>query len=289
MTIVNVKNITELQAALDSAVDGTIINFAADITGDAIINQPGDQEIDLIINGNNYSYDGQRKIKGNSSNGAETLVIKNINFATSTAEQEFIWCNDSANGSPWRYAHNITIDNCTFTASGEAVHSAIGAKFQQVYNIKVLNCTATNMRTLLQAESCGTDVTVEGCKIVNGKNGVSFNNTTNAVIKNTDIEAVGDGSYGIRHKGEVENYALTVENCNVKAFVPVLLRNMTGKGYVAAFSGTNTLSATNAFGYQIVISAGDWDNDSAAPSAPTGTYTITGADAFAANAPYAKN
>ena len=141
-------------------------------------------------------------------------------------------------------------------------------------------CCCCCFFSLLQAESCKTTVTVDGCKVVNGKNGVSLNNTQNAIVKNTEIESVVHGGYGIRHKGEVADYKLTVENCTIKAFVPVLIRNLKANGYSATLLGTNTLTATNSFGYQIVLSAKDWDNDSAAPAAPTGTYTLTGADGF---------
>jgi len=279
---IQVANIAELQAALDNATGNTSIKFTDNMAGTVVINQPGNADSRILIDGNGYKFDGQMKIKGGSDNTAQddSLVIRNVNFETATNACEFIWSADSSNGSFWRYAHNVTIENCTFTASGAAVHSAIGIKLQQAYDFNVKNCTATNMRTLLQAESCGATISVSDCKIINGKNGISLNNTRNAIVKNTEIEALGSGSYGIRHKGEVKDYSLTVENCKVKAFVPVLLRNVTGPNYTATFNGTNTLTATNAFGYQVVVSGGDWDNDAAKPAAPTGTYTLTGADSF---------
>ncbi len=282
VTVVSVANATQLQNALNNAVDGTIINLTADITAaEAIIAEQSNTEaIDVIVDGNGHKFDGQIKIKGFSTNAHnDTLAIKNINFETAVKDRDFIWSADSSNGSMWRYAHNVTIENCTFTASGEAVHTAVGARFQQAYNIKVIGCTATNMHSLLQAESCGSTVTVEGAKIVNGKNGVSFNNTLNAVIKNSEIASVIDGGYGVRHKGQQDNYSLTIEDCKISAFVPVLVRNMTAStGYKATLSGDNTLTATNGFGYQVVLCAGDWDNDAAKPAAPTGNYTLVGAD-----------
>lgn len=302
-----VANANQLQTALNNATSDTIIVFTANIGGDVTVNQPGDKDVNIIINGCNYKYDGVMSIKGNSDfDGKEddSLLIKNINFETSNAKNAegrdaFVWTADSSNGSAWRYAHNVTVDNCTFTAvaGSEAQNNFVGVKIIQAYNFTVTNCTATNTHSLLQAESCGNPVNlpseksyvvVDGCETVNSKNGVSFNNTANAVIKNCNIEAVGNGSYGIRHKGEINGYALTVENCNVKAFVPILIRNMKGNGYTADFSGDITLNANNIFDYQIVVSAGDWDNDSAEPSAPTGTYTITGASAFTSNAAYTK-
>ncbi len=280
---VQVKTVEELQAALDNAapdVTNTII-LADDFSGEIIAEQPTGKDVNVVIDGAGHKFDGTIKIKGNSTTaGSDSLVIRNINFETSTAEQVLIWSADTSNGSYWRYAKNVTIENCTFTATGAAEHTAVGIKFQQAYNINVVNCTATGMHSLLQAESCGSTVTVDGCKVVNGKNGVSLNNTMNAIVRNTTIESVGSGGYGIRHKGEVNGYSLTVDNCTVSAFVPVLIRNMVANSYTATFTGTNTLNENNSFDYQIVLSAGDWDSDNKAPSAPTGSYTLTGVSGF---------
>ncbi len=280
------SSISTLNNALTDPVDNTLIFFTSNISGEAIVNQPGDADNNIIINGNGYTYDGQLKLKGNSDNdGADddSLLIKNINFKTSTKDNAFIWSADSSNGSFWRYAHNVTIENCTFTASGEAVNTAVSITVQQAYNITVKNCTATNMHSLLLAESCGSTVAVYDSKVINGKNGISLNNTMNAIVEGCEVESVVDGGYGIRHKGAVNNYALTVKDCTVNAFVPVLIRNMTASGYTATFEGTNSFTATNDFGYEVVVSAGDWDNDANQPPAPTGSYTLIGADSFNKN------
>ena len=277
--VVEVATVEELQEVLNNTKkDKVSVLLTKDIAGDATVNQPANKDISVVIDGQGHKYNGQIKIVGNSANaGADSLLIKNVNFETATADQVFIWSYDQ--NAPTRYAHNVTISNCTFTANGAAANTAVGLKFLQAYNITVTNCTATNMHSLMQAESCKTTVTVDNCKIVNSKNGVSFNNTENAVIKNTEIEAVGAGSYGVRHKGEQNNYSLTVESCNIKAFVPVLIRNMTGVGYKATISGNTTLTQNNAFGYQIVLTAGDWDSNEA-PSAPTGSYELGGTANF---------
>ncbi|MBQ2979881.1 MAG: hypothetical protein IJE18_07215 [Bacteroidaceae bacterium] len=282
--IFTVTTAQELQEALDGAAEGktTTIRFANDITGDVVVTEKevDGKEANIVIDGRGYKYDGQIKIKGNSDKGASKLNIQNINFETSTEGCEFIWCNDSSNGSQWRYANNVTIDNCTFTATGAAVHSAIGAKFQQCYNITMNNCTTTNMRTLLQAESCQTTIKVEKATIINGKNGISFNNTKEVILTNSTIEAVGDGSYGVRVKGEVAGYSTYIENCNVTAFVPVLVRNMTAADYTITMVGNNTLTTNNAANsYQVVLSNVDYDGTQALV-VPTGEYILTGAEGF---------
>ena len=288
-----VENVTEFQKALNYAVGiennatradvvkpvPTTIYFAKDIAGNVTITEDDTNAPyhNITIDGRGFKYDGQMSIQGNSNEGKGKLLIKNINFETETESRDFVWCAETAPGSIWRYGNNITIEDCTFTANGAAVHTAVGARFQQCYNIKLTNCVATNMHSLMQAESCGTTVVVEGSKVVNGKNGVSFNNTMNAIISNTEIEAVGEGSYGIRHKGQEANYALTVENCKVNAFAPVLVRNMTNKvGYTLTLKGNNEFTSSNAFDIDVVISASNYENDAALPAAPTGKYTIVG-------------
>ena len=271
----------ELQQAPDDAEEGktTLIYFANDIVGDVVVTEKEAEGTIVIVDGCNYKYNGQIKIKGNSNQGKSALKIQNINFTTSVEKHEFIWCNDSSNGSYWRYANNVTIENCTFTAEGAAIHTAVGAKFQQCYNIKLINCTATNMHSLLQAESCRSTVEVDGAKVINGKNGVSFNNTLNARISNSEINAVGTGSYGIRHKGQVNGYSLVVSDCKVSAFVPVLVRNMTASNYSLLLSGTNTLTANSTSPYQVVLSNTDYDGTQDLVR-PTGNYTLSGAEGF---------
>ena len=272
-----------LQAAIDNATDGAVIKLTNDVSGTVVITQPENADFNIVIDGQGFKFDGTIKIKGMSQfDGADndSIVIKNINFTTSTKDTDFIWSSNTTNGTYWRYAHNVTVENCTFTATGDAKYSVVGVRFQQAYNIKVVNCVATGVHSLLQAESCETTVEVNGCKVVDGKSGVSLNNTMNAIVKNCEFESVVDGGYGIRHKGQVNGYALTVENCKINAFVPVLVRNMTASSYSATFSGNNKLTATNDFGYQVVFSGSDWDNDANAPAVPTGNYTVTGADSF---------
>ena len=276
-----VKTKDELQIALDAAKAGktTLIYFANDIVGDVVVTEKEVEGTIVIVDGCNYKYNGQIKIKGNSNQGKSALRIQNINFTTSVEKHEFIWCNDSSNGSYWRYANNVTIENCTFTAEGAANHTAVGAKFQQCYNIKLINCTATNMHSLLQAESCKSTVEVDGAKVINGKNGVSFNNTLNARISNSEINAVGTGSYGIRHKGQENGYSLVVSDCKVSAFVPVLVRNMTASNYSLLLSGTNTLTVNSTSPYQVVLSNTDYDGTQDLVR-PTGNYTLSGAEDF---------
>ena len=278
---VTVMNAQELQTALSNAQAGfqTIITFGANITGN--VTAPQLLNADVVVDGAQYNYDGQITINGNSRISDETLAFRNINFTTSTPNTVFIWSYDS--NAPVRYAHNVTIDKCTFMATGEAVHTVVGAKFLQAMDITMTNCIATDMHTIFQSESCnnGFAISLDNVTTINCKNSVSFNNTQNASISNSTLQSVGEDGYGVRSKGEVAGYSLTVANCNISAFVPVLVRNMTANGYSISLLGNNTLTTSEQ--YQVVISNNDYSivGGGLLPLvAPTGTYTLTGASGF---------
>ncbi len=265
-----VMNAEQLQAAIDAAQPGiNTIMFSANIKGDVVI--PQTEGTNIVIDGANYKYDGTMNIRGNNRfEGEETLVIKNVNFETATASEVFIW-SDSQN-APDRYAHNITIENCTFTATDAAKKTAVGFKIRQAYNIAMNGCTATDMHSMLQATSIGTDVIVDGATINGEKNGLSFAVVKNAIVTNANIKVAG---YGIRFDGEANEYALNVKDCNIEAFQPVVIRDMVGQNNTFNFEGNNTFTTTEA--YQIVITKGD---DGAAYEVPTGTYELIGAENF---------
>ena len=226
----------------------------------------------LIIDGADKSYNGSIKVHSNSYYYADAaLTVKNVNFTTSVASTNFIEALE--NGSE-RYSSNITVENCTFTATGEAVNTAVGVQVKATRGVTVKNCTATNMHSLIQAQSCDTgDVKVVNCT-VNGKNGVAFKQVKSATVEGTTITAL---EYGIRFDGNIDNYGITVKDNNVSAVQPFIVRKMTGANNTIALEGTNDLKATSKDGFQIVITKGSDDETYAKP---TGTYTLTGADSY---------
>ena len=258
-----VNTAAQLQTALDAAKGETIIKLATDITGNVAAIQK--QGVKVTIDGGEYKYNGQIKIHSNSNHYADAaLTIKNVNFETSTASMNVIEALE--NGSE-RYSSNVTVENCTFTATGEAVNTSVGVQIKSSKNAKVLNCTATGMHSLIQAQSCDETVTVKGCA-VNGKNGVAFKQVKAAIVDGCTIVAL---EYGIRFDGNTDNYGIVVNNNNVTAVQPFIVRKMTGKNNTIALEGTNTL--TTEAEYQIVITNG---SDDAEYVKPTGTYTLTG-------------
>ncbi|MBR6759817.1 MAG: hypothetical protein IKM03_05505, partial [Alistipes sp.] len=263
-----VASAAQLQAALDAATEvETTIYFGADIVGTVTDIQKEGRKV--TIKGDSHKYNGTIKVHGNSQYRADAaLTIEGVNFETSTASLNFIEALE--NGSE-RYSQNITVDNCTFTATGEAVDTAVGLQIKASKNAKVIGCTATNMHSLIQAQSCNESVTVESCTI-NGKNGVAFKQVKSAVVKGTTITAK---AYGIRFDGNIDNYGITVKDNNVTAAQPLIVRKMTGKNNTITLEGTNTLATDGD--YQIVITNG---SDDEAYVKPTGTYTLTGAESY---------
>ena len=263
-----VATAAELQAALAAATGETVIKLGTNIVGDVTVVQK--QGVKITIEGLENTYNGSIKVHSNSNYYADAaLTIKNVNFETSAASINVIEALE--NGSQ-RYSNNITVENCTFTATGAAVNTSVAVQVKATRGVTVTGCTATDMHSLIQAQSCDTgDVKVVNCA-VNGKNGVAFKQVKSATVEGTTITAL---AYGIRFDGNTDNYGIVVKDNNVTANQPLIVRKMTGKNNTIALEGANTL--TTEADYQIVVTN---DSDDKPYVKPTGTYTLTGADAY---------
>ena len=270
---VYVASAAELQAAVSAATGEMLIKLGTDIEGNVTVIQK--QGVKITIDGCNKKYNGFIKVHSNSNHYADAaLTIKNVNFEHSEllynakGEPYFNFIEALENGAE-RYSTNITAENCTFTATGEAKNIAVGLQIKSSKWAKALNCTATDLHSLLQAQSCDETVVVNGCTIT-GKNGVAFKQVKSATVEGTTITAA---EYGIRFDGNTDNYGITVKDNNVTAVQPLIVRKMTGKDNTITLEGTNTL--TTEAEYQIVITN---DSDDQPYVKPTGTYTLTGAE-----------
>lgn len=267
---------TSLQAAINAAVAGVnTITLISDVKENVTIKQA--QDINLVIEGNGKSYDGVLTINGDArSTGDETLTIQNLNFKTShyidTKESEWIFITAPTNvNGKYNYAHNVTIDRCTFENKVAGILRVGSANFQQAYNIVMKNCKATNMHSLFQAQSIDNNVTVENVEVVASKNGVSFGNTKNATLKNAKIEAI---EYGVRADGNRAGSSLTAEKVTIAANQPIIVRKNTAPYSVNLVGTENTLTPGDF--YHVVFTTGSDDAAYVAPAAAN--YAITGAD-----------
>ena len=263
-----VSDDASLQAALDNAVVGeNIIVITEDITGNVVAAQKAG--VNVTIEGNGHKVSSTIYLHGAARyQGEETLTFKNINFVTdSDSDFDFISANSTASAE--RYAHNVIVDNCTFTSTGSG--DVVGLRLRQTYNITIKNSTFTGMHSILWATG-GNGITVDDVTAVNCKNGMSFGTTNGVVVKDCDIDTVGEYGYAIRVDASGA-YTLSVENCDLTAAAPILLRKATG-AYTAKLTD-NTLTTTGA--YQVIVTAGDFE-DGVALTAPTGAYTLNGAE-----------
>lgn len=127
------------------------------------------------------------------------------------------------------------------------------------------------MHSALQVQSCGTAVVVENVTVNNGKNGVSFGNTAYPTLKNSTINAA---AYGVRGDGDASRGNLVIENTEISANQPVVIRKVTTAGYAVALQGATLETAAE---YDVVFTKGD---DAAAYVAPEVAFTITGAENY---------
>ena len=244
-TAVGAASIDELQAALDAAAAGlTTIYLSADLAGNVVATQKAG--VSVVINGGGYEFDGVLTVNGQSRYaGEETLVIKNVNFATeTTAAMDFI----SSSTDAVRYAHNVTIENCTFTAPEKT--DVVAVRFRQAYNIVVKNCTVKGGHSLAQITS-SNNVDFVGCTVEAGR-GINLQNALNGVanVLNCNITATKEDGYGVRVDAKGAN-VLNVKNCAISAYEPIVLRN--AEAAYTANLGNNTYTLTNGGTEEIVV------------------------------------
>lgn len=278
--MVYVSSFRELYEAVNNYKPGQIINFEADIVDDdperdiVILQQEG---INVVINGDGHKFEGGITINGNArSKGAESVLLKNINFYTKEAKT-FIDAPTKIDGK-YNYSHNITVDGCTFEAETYN-EDVVGIKLLTTYNAVIKNVSAKKMHSLAQFQSVDNETKIENVKVENCKNGISLGNMAKATIKNVEIAATG---YGIRMDGEKSRtVAATIENANITAFIPVNIRKMNDDAcnVDVEFIGENNVLAGSV--YEIAFCSNEYE-EGKAPVAPVGTFRLQNAEGFKA-------
>ena len=234
----------DLQKKLDEGVED--IRFAADIKGDVVVSQT--EGVNYVIDGAGYKFDGTLGICGNArSMGTETLTIKNVAFETAATSLDFISSAKAyvAAGQNYNYAHNVTIDGCTFTAAEGS--DVVGIRGWQDFNLVVKNCVMKGGHSLAQITS-SSDTVIENCAINAGR-GLNFaTSCVGLVVSNCDITATKADGYGIRCDAGVAS-CLNLSGSTINAYEPVVLRN--SKATFVFDVATTTLNATGD--YQVVV------------------------------------
>lgn len=247
---------TTLQKAINAVKNGETIYLIKDTNADVTIKQEAGKSftIDGSLTGFESSglkknvqavFSGTMFLQGDSRHeGAETLTIQNIKFATDKTTHDFISCDktDSVN----RYAHNVTVKGCTFECTNNAATNAVvGMRYRQCYNMTVEDCTAKNLFLLMWATG-GNVLTVKNCKSADNtvlhEGGVNVGTTTGAVFEDCNFKGK---DYGIRADGSAAT-TLTIKNSNLTADIPVYVRNVTAENYTLVMEGANTLTPTGS-------------------------------------------
>ena len=219
-----------LAAAIAAVKNGETITLLADIDENVTITQNAD--LSFTIDGADKTYTGTIKVNGSRrSTGKETLTIQKVNFVQDTAGQIFI---EAVSGT---YAHNITVDDCTFTGTDK---TAYGMKVPNSYNIVIKNSTGTGLLELGYSNKAVTGFMAEDVTVTDSVNGFYMSYVINASFKDVKIEATNVGIY-------VNNYnssTATIEDCTITAPNPVVIQEKnTTKAYTLVFKGTNTFTA----------------------------------------------
>ena len=251
-----------LQKAINACKEGdNTIELLADNAEDVTIKQV--EGVNVTIDGgtSRFVYSGTITIHGNARyQGAETLTFTNIDFTTDKAGHYFIDSNST--GSVERYAHNVTVDDCNFTATGAGENSAVAMRIRQGFDIAINGGTFTNLHSVLQAYG-NAGINITGITS-NCKNGISVGSSTNVVITNSEITATGATGYGVR-AGENVTGPLTITDTKINAFIPVSVRKVTDDTNCEFTFTGNTMTASNTDGYWCVIGTSEYEANGSLP------------------------
>ncbi|MBQ7953269.1 MAG: right-handed parallel beta-helix repeat-containing protein, partial [Clostridia bacterium] len=255
-----------LQAAIDAVQNENTIVLLKESDEDVIVVQTPD--IAFTIDGNDNTMFGTITIDGKSAAYATAgLTIENVNFdatsITKDASINFGGTNDT------RYISNVTVKNCTFTGEENAkvgIKSYTGGD----KNLTITDCKALGLHSLAQLKNVA-GVTVSECNI-EGKSGISLGASHDAVVSNCVMNLT---NYGVRADAIEEGAGVEISDCEISAFIPVVVRNVS-ENYVLAFSGTNTMTASNTDDIWCAVGASEYEKNGELPTAPeTGEVTVT--------------
>ncbi len=264
-------NYWTLTEALSNANAGDTIILIADVDEDVTISQAPD--VKITIDGNNNTMTGTITVDGKSARYETAgLTIKNINFDATNISKDASINLGGKNNTNIRYTSNVTVENCSFSGTYKTNGAEkVGIKTYTGgdHNLVVKGCTATGMHSLVQLNNVEKGLEITDCTITDSKNGISIGNSTGVTIDNCNITADG---YGIRANGE-DAYTTTVSDCTITAELPIVVRKTTA-AYALALEGTNSLTATNEKGFQVIFTTGD----DGTYDTPANIFTITGAD-----------
>lgn len=248
-----------LQDAIDAVQNGETIEFLGDIT-ETLVTIEKASGVAFTIDGKGNSFTGEFEI-----GIGENINIQNINFVASAeiSPEYFIDSMDQNSNCV------LNITGCTFTDTDYST-TAIGT--HQPTKVVIDGCTTSGVASLLQNQG-GYNITVKNTT-VEGKRGISLGTVVGATVEKVTIKAADD-KYGIRLNGEITNNTITIKDCDIQAFIPVVVRKAQVENYNVVFDGTNTMTAKNTDGLWCAIGDSEYEENGVMPTEQTGKVTVT--------------
>ena len=212
--MVVVSNATELQNALNAAAGDYVIYVTGDIEGNVTATQKADTKV--TINGNGHKFVGALTVDGQSRRYETAgLTIKNFNFdADSISEDAYINLGNGNNST--RYTNNVTVQDCTFSYSGEGDVVAVKSYTGGDWNLTVDGLTVNaGMHSMLQVTNVEKGLKISDCKVYS-KNGINLNNTPALEMSGCEFDTEG---YCVRFgvNGSTNNGTFSIANSTLKS------------------------------------------------------------------------
>ena len=251
-----------LQEAVNAVQNGETITLLDDITENVTLTEK--VGLYYTIDGANKNMIGTITVKALSdTNDNRRITIKNIKFSDNTAtDVSFISAGDS------NYYPRLTVDGCTFTGSGNDV----AVRLKDSSGAIITNCYGSGLHSFLQ-NTAGWNLTIEKVIVSNSKSGFALGTVQGVTVKECSITASDEG-YGIRIDANTYNNNAVIENCDVEAFIPVVVRKANTASNIT-FDGTNTMTANNTDGIWCAIGTSEYETNGTMPTAPTGNVVVT--------------
>ncbi len=142
----------------------------------------------IIITGQGEAvFNGQIIVHGGGrSGGTETLTIRNLTFKPGSSPYWAIDLKKFETVPPinYGYAHNVTVEDCTFINRGIQAGSSSG---NTAYGTVVHNCKFTGLSASAIQARC-TGITIEDVTVTDSADGFNLQNCSNITIKKVRVE-----------------------------------------------------------------------------------------------------
>lgn len=214
-----VSTLIELQSALDNATTDMWLSLHADITGNVTITQK--EGVNVVIDGNENKFTGIMTVFGNArQSGAESLLIQNVKFVAADGAGSCIVSPDRTVNNKYSYAHNVTVQNCTFTDPDGSVNcAAIRHDDGGDKNWTVKNCLVDDtMHSILQVNNVAGKLTMDDCTVLS-KNGANLNSCTYVEMTECNFDVKGYAvRFGVNSGGNLgEEKSYSIKNSQLKS------------------------------------------------------------------------